>query len=120
MALISDIKSTQWTFSISGNGDIVQGLDDIKQSVFLILTTEPGTTPLRKDFGCGAYLCLDLPANIGIPKMIKEIAVCLSKYEPRIESVKVSQVQNVEQSEFSISYKIKNTVSTDQVNVTYG
>ncbi len=120
MTLISAIKSTQWTLSLAGKGAIVQGLDDIKQCVRVILETQPGTLPLDKDFGCGAYNFTDLPTITGIPKMVAEISRCLLKYEPRIENIKVSQVQNVEQVVFSITYSIKNTVLTDQLNITYG
>lgn len=119
MTLISSITSTQWTFSIKGKGAIVQGLDSIKQCVYLILTTEPGTDPLRLDFGCGVIQYIDKPTTLAIPKMIKEISSSLYKWEPRIENIKVSQVEKIEQTTFKVSYSIKNTVLTDQLNITY-
>jgi phage baseplate assembly protein W len=120
MALISDITSTQWTFDINTPGNIVQGLESIKQCVFIILTTEKGTDPLRPDFGCAAFDYLDMPVNVAIPRMIKSISESLLKYETRIEEIKVTPALNISQTTFTISYKIKNTKSTDQLNVTYG
>ena len=120
MALISEITSTQWTFDINNPGQIVQGLDSIKQCVFVILTTEPGTDPLRADFGCGAFTYVDMPVAFAVPKMVKEISTALAKWEPRIEQVKVQQNLNVSQCTFTVSYLIKNTKTTDQLNITYG
>jgi phage baseplate assembly protein W len=120
MALQSDIKSTQWTFDINTPGGIVQGLDSIKQCVFLILTTSRGTDPLRPDFGCGAYDYLDYPATVAVPRMVKAIQDALIKYEPRIEDVKVTTIANLSNFTFRLSWKVKNTVINDQLNITYG
>lgn len=123
MTKISEITSNQWCHDINNPGTIVQGLDAIKQAVYLILITQKGTVPLQPDFGCGAYDHIDSPVNIAAPKMIKEITEALTKYEPRIDSVKVTyQVSETDASNmtFKISYRIKNTVSTDQLNITYG
>lgn len=120
MSLVKNITSTQWSFDINNPFELVQGFDAIKQAVFLILTTQKGTDPLRPDFGCGAFEYLDKPVNFAIPRMIKSITESLLKYEPRIENIKVTQVLNVSQSRFTISYTIKNTKTTDQLNVTYG
>lgn len=119
MTLISEIKSTQWTFDMN-NAGIVQGLDSIKQCVYLILMTQRGTDPLRPDFGCGVYDYVDQPVTVAIPRMIKSISEALKKWEPRIEDVIVKQNLEVSSATFTISYKIKNTKTTDQLNITYG
>lgn len=120
MAEVKNITSTQWTYDINKPWELVQGFEAIKQCVFLILTTQPGTDPLRPLFGCGAFEYIDKPVNFAIPRMIKSISESLTKYEPRIENVKVTQVLNVSQSTFTISYTVKNTKITDQLNITYG
>lgn len=120
MAKISEISSTTWTFDIENPGKIVQGFDAIKQCVFIILTTQKGTDPLRPDFGCGAFEYVDKPVAYAVPRMIKEIVFALEKYEPRIEQIKVQQVLDESHATFTISYSIKNTKSTDQLNITYG
>jgi len=120
MAVLTDITSTQWTYDIDNPGQIVQGLNSIKQCVFLILTTQKGTDPLRPDFGCSAFDFIDQPVNVAIARMIKAISESLIKYEPRIEEVKVTPRLDIAQATFTISYKIKNTKSTDQLNITYG
>ena len=120
MTLISEISSTQWTFDANTPGAIVQGLESIKQCVLLILTTQKGTDPMRPDFGCGVYDYLDMPLSFAVPRMVKEISLALSKYEPRIGQVTVNQVVNTSAVTFTVSYQVLNTKSTDQLNVTYG
>jgi phage baseplate assembly protein W len=120
MAVLTDITSTHWTFDINTPGRIVQGLQSIKQCVLLILTTQKGTDPLRPDFGCSAFDFIDQPVNVALPRMIKAISESLIKYEPRIEEVRVSPHLTAEHLRFTISYKVKNTKSTDQLNITYG
>jgi phage baseplate assembly protein W len=75
---------------------------------------------LRPDFGCGAYDYLDYPATVAVPRMVKAIQDALIKYEPRIEDVKVTTIANLSNFTFRLSWKVKNTVINDQLNITYG
>jgi phage baseplate assembly protein W len=120
MALQSEITSTDWTLDINNAGKIVQGIDNIKQCVYIIVTTTRGTDPLRPGFGCGAFEHVDLPVNIAAPKMVKSIQDALKKYEPRIDNVKVIATVNLEHITFKISWAVKNTTINDQLDVTYG
>lgn len=120
MALLKDITSTHWTFDINNPGKLVQGIANIKQCVGIILNTEPGSDPLRPDFGCGAHLYIDKPVSFAAPRMIKAISEALAKWEPRIENVQVQHLLNVSHMTFRISYTVKDTKITDQLNQTYG
>ena len=118
---LQDIKSTEWSLDINQQGNVVQGLDDIKQCVYIILTTMKGSLPLQHDFGCGIYAYLDKPVSTIIINGQKTITDALKKYEPRIENIKVStslvEVSNVV---FSVSWKVKNSVQTGQIDINYG
>lgn len=117
---LNQIQSTEWSFDINGVGQVVQGLDDIKQCVRIILETVPGSDPLRPNFGCGIYTFIDRPVTSAISDMKKAVIDCLTLFEPRIEKIKVAITLNVEQLSVSTTYKIKNTVATDQIDVNYG
>lgn len=119
---VNEIASSEWSLSIAGQGVIVQGNDDIKQCIGIILNTRKGTDPLRPDFGCGALDWIDQPQTLAITKMTPEIINSLAIYEPRIQVLKVIPTAGPEagQMTFSIKYSIKNTVETDQTDVVYG
>ena len=117
---LKDIRSTEWGFDIDNQGEVKQGLDDIKQCVLIICTTQKGTDPLRPNFGCGAYDYIDSPVNTAIPNIKKAIIDGLSQYETRIENIEITSSIDVSILTFNISYKIKNTVLTDLLKVSYG
>ena len=83
MTNLTDIRSKDWTFSADVQGEVVEQLKDIQQCIYLILTTVPGTDPLRPDFGCDIFKWIDRPVNQAIPNMIKEVQVSIAKWEPR-------------------------------------
>lgn len=117
---LNEIKSTEWGLDIENQGEVKQGLDDIKQCVYIILMTQKLTDPLREDFGCGAFDYVDMPVNKAIPNIIKSILDALEVYEKRIENVTVKSKINISEIEFTINYKIKNTILTDLLKVSYG
>lgn len=117
---LNEIRSTEWGLDINQLGQVVQGLDDIKQCIYIILNTVKGSDPLRPNFGCGIFEHLDKPTTQSIPDIKKTVAQAILEFEPRVENVKVTLTLNVENLIVSTSYQIKNTVQTSQLDVTYG
>lgn len=117
---LNEIQSSEWSFDINNLGKVVQGLDDIKQCIKIIIETEPGSDPLRPDFGCGIYTQLDLPITSVSTGLKKAIIEALTKYELRIEKIKVDVKIDTENVTFSLTYQIKNTVKIDQLELIYG
>lgn len=117
---LKDIQSTEWGLDIDNLGNVKQGLDDIKQCIDIILTTQKGTDPLRPDFGCGVYDDLDKPINSVLPNMIKSIKESIAKYETRVEKVSIKYSIVDFNLIFDINYKIKNTILTDLLSISYG
>ena len=115
-----DIKSSEWGFDIDNLGNVKEGLNDIKQCVYIILTTQKGTDRLRPNFGCSAFDYVDKPVNIAIPNMKKAILDGLNEFEKRIEKIKISHVLDGEKISFIIKYGVKNTILTDELKATYG
>lgn len=111
----------EWSLSLSEQGKIVQGLDDIKQCIRVIATTPTGSDPLRPLFGCDAYKFLDLPISVAITGIYKELFEALEIWEERIENLTFTHVLSEDGSGLivTIYYSIKNTVNTDQVDITY-
>ena len=119
---LKDIRSSEWSLSMKEFGAVVEGIDDIKQCLNIIMYTRKGTDPLRPEFGCGAIDRIDQPMNKAIPGMIKDIIEAVTLFEPRVDMVKskVTSVVDGSQVTFTLNFKIKNSVETGQQNITYG
>lgn len=91
MASVKDIQASDWQLSVEGVGMVVQGLDDIRQCVNLILLTRKGGDPLRPEFGCDMYLYIDKPINTALPLMKKAMLEAIRQWEPRIDVLGITQ-----------------------------
>lgn len=79
-------------FAPDANGrlPVVDGPEKVRQSIFIILDTEPGERVMLPEFGCGLRRFLMQPNNGATRSQIeREIGLALQRWEPRI---KVSQV----------------------------
>lgn len=91
MASVKEIQASDWQLSVEGVGMVVQGLDDIRQCVNLILLTRKGSDPLRPEFGCDMYLYIDKPINTALPLMKKAMLEAIRQWEPRIDVLGITQ-----------------------------
>lgn len=74
--------------------DYLDGPDKVRQSIMIILETEPGERIMRPDFGCGLRRYLMKPNNSATRALIqREVEQALSSWEHRIQlqSVEVSK-----------------------------
>lgn len=83
MASFKDVTSIDWSSKLGGFGQVVEGLDDIRQCIFIILQTQKGSVPHRLDFGCDLWRYIDLPVPAAKPQIIREVTQALSRWEPR-------------------------------------
>lgn len=120
MPTLDSITSTDWSLSLEAPDKVVQGLDDIRQCIYLILITVRGQDPLRPLFGCGVLEKLDRPVNETIPEMIRDILEAVALWEPRVEILEITHTLEVAAVTFSINFRVLNTQQTGQVDVTYG
>ncbi|MET0264711.1 MAG: GPW/gp25 family protein [Duganella sp.] len=82
----NDIQSLHWQPALGGAG-IVENIDDIHQSIRIILRTSKGSDPLRPEFGSNLHLYLDSPINRARPHVVRECMEALrhpTMGEPRI------------------------------------
>lgn len=115
---LTEITSTDFSISLAGAGQVVQSVDDLNQCIRIILTTRPGEDALRPLFGCDIYQYIDGPVT-DRAKIIKSIYDAIELWEPRVVVTKINAVVNLSQLTVSITYRIKNTIDTGQVNITY-
>lgn len=87
---INEIESLEWSQSISGFGEIVSDVQDIIQSVYLIISTRPGSVPLEPDFGCGLFEWIDEPGAVAAPKMARDIKYSIAAWEKRVTVTNVT------------------------------
>lgn len=85
---LSNIKSLHWQPALNGDG-IVELIDDIDQSIRIILKTPKGSDLLRPTFGSDAFQYIDYPVNLVVPYLVRETFQAIQKWETRCTPVKV-------------------------------
>lgn len=116
MANLEDVVSNDWTLSLQQPGELVQGIDAINQNILVILTTVPGSDPLRPEFGADIFRYLDQPVNIALPNIIREAVNAIRTWETRVEITKIQR--RVENSRIFLNIVWKDTRSGQQSNTT--
>lgn len=74
-----------WQLSINDPAAIVEGIDDIMQCVYIVLTTIPGSDPLRSEFGSNIYQYLDKPLETVKAKIIYVATIAIERWEKRLQ-----------------------------------
>jgi phage baseplate assembly protein W len=70
----------------SGQLDYAEGPEKVRQSILLILDTEPGERIMRPTFGCGLRRYLMKPNTTATRALIqREVELALTSWEPRIQ-----------------------------------
>lgn len=81
---LKDIKATNWQLSNQMIGQVVEGIDDIRQCIGTILTTTKGSDPMRLLFGSDIWQFIDNPVNTAVANISAEIIDSIGKWEPRV------------------------------------
>lgn len=81
---IDDMKATNWQLSNQMIGQVVEGIDDIRQCIGTILTTTKGSDPMRLLFGSDIWQFIDNPVNTAVANISAEIIDSIGKWEPRV------------------------------------
>ena len=117
MAILTDIKSTDWGISTRGCGYVEQGLEDVRQCIDILLRTQKGTDPLRPDFGSDIYQHIDKPVNLVIPNVKRAIISAIEMFEQRVEVVSVAHFIDKSNIQFFITYKLVDDNLIDQLQL---
>lgn len=97
---LTDISSADWSLTLdvtaqpptagAGIGKVVQGIDDVNQTIGIILSTPPGSDPLRPTFACDLWSLIDKPIDTTRPLIVREIVESLLNWEPRVSVLSVT------------------------------
>ena len=85
-------KQHHWQPALGGDGEAI-GLDDLRQSIAIILKTPLGSDPLRPDFGSNLARYIDYPVNRARPHVVRETVTAIRRWEPRVTVMKVTVTQ---------------------------
>lgn len=105
-----------WQMSLADAQSIVEGIDDIAQCIHIILTTVPGSDPLRPAFGSNVYRYLDKPVEAVRAQIIYAATEAIGRWEKRIEVTGCSVTRNADK----ITIAIEGTIiaSAKQITIT--
>ena len=97
VASLASIQSADWSLALdspgepgSGLGNVVQGLDDVNQCIAIILSTPPGSDPLRPTFACDLMRFIDMPISFARAEIVREIAAAIATWEPRVRVLSIT------------------------------
>lgn len=114
MTTITDTRN--WQVSIDDPLAIVEGIDDITQCVYIILTTVPGSDPLRPTFGSNVYKYLDKPLESVRAQIIYAATEAISRWEKRIEVAACTVVGDAGKTTITVAGTI--VASAEQITIT--
>lgn len=80
---VNDINTKVWSIKAAALGEIVADIEDIKQSVAMIVLTAKRSVPGLPEFGCGLYDYIDYPINSAGPLIVREIRNSVARWEQR-------------------------------------
>ncbi len=110
-----DFVGVGWRFpvkpDIQGRLAYVSGDEEIRQAIWLILTTAPGERPLREEFGCGVHDLVFQANTAALHGLVQEkVRTALTCWEPRIDVLDVRVESPEEQHNLlliRIDYRIR-------------
>ena len=109
---------------VGADGRLVwsQGEQNVRESIRLILLTEPGERIMREGFGCGLRRFLFEPNTVATRHLIRErITEAIGRWEPRVkvQEVKVeADPDNPRLAAITIQFKLIATGSVERLGLT--
>jgi len=117
LATLTDIRSTNWQIAITGSGNVVEGIEDVRQCLDVLLRTQKGTDCLRPEFGSDIYQYIDKPVNVVIPNVKRAIISAVELFEKRVEVVSVTHQIDVSNLFFFLTYRLIDTDLIQQLQL---
>ncbi|MCF6155905.1 MAG: baseplate protein [Candidatus Brocadia sp.] len=94
---------------------------DIKESIWIILSTSKGERVMRPDFGCGIHDLVFAPINTTTMTLVENsVREALTLWEPRIELIKVeTSDKQASEGKLSVSIDYRVRVTNNRFNLVY-
>lgn len=99
-----------------GRMSYASGRDKVRQSIVMILETNPRERIMRPQFGCGLHRFLMRPNDLATQALIRrEVEQAIARWEPRIEDLEVTATTGAEPElvEIRIGYRHRRDGSAD-------
>ena len=101
-----------WQFPVqvdrtAGGLEYAEGPEKVRESIWIILDTEPGERIMRPTFGCGLRRYLGEPNTVAVRALIRhDVERALGAWEPRISLTAVDVSPGIDPAlvEIAISY----------------
>ena len=108
--------------SAEGRWQLSTGADNIRDSIKIILLTNPDERTMLPHFGCGLHAYLYEPNTVTTRRLIEEsIRQALGRWEPRIQvqDVSVLEVENAPTEALAtITYRLVATNTAERLSLT--
>lgn len=115
-----------WSFPVelsveTGNVTPVSYEEDVRQSIYLILSTQKGERVMRPDFGCGIHdLVFGAVSTQLITRIKREVEDALRNYEARIVVLDVDvQSTRLAEGRLEVVIDYRNRATNQPGNVVY-
>ena len=114
-----------WPYPVAPGPDtrglpLVEGPAKVRQSIHIILDTEPGERIMRPTFGCGLRRYLMKPNTTAVRALIqRDVERALRTWEPRIELQSVEVAPGDEPALIWIRIRYKRVVDSALENLVY-
>ncbi|MGH7900289.1 MAG: GPW/gp25 family protein [Thermodesulfobacteriota bacterium] len=94
---------------------------DIKESIWIILSTSKGERVMRPDFGCGIHDLIFAPINTTTVNLVENtVREALTLWEPRIELIKVeASTERSDEGKLLVSIDYRVRVTNNRFNLVY-
>ena len=81
------IPNRQFQINANTASTTVVAIEELRQSLYNILLTEPGSVPMYPNFGCGLIGLIDSPKSDVAANIRREVVQQVKEYEPRIKII---------------------------------
>lgn len=108
---VNDIETNVWSPNLGSYGEVVTNTEDIRQSIFILISTVPGTLVMASEYGCGLFRWIDEPIDSASAKIARDIKLAIEKWEKRVTVKSVTYTIENEAARFTISVTPVSTIN---------
>lgn len=115
-----------WKFPITldaktGRISMSEYEQDIKEAIWIILSTSKGERVMRPDFGCGIHDLIFAPINTTTVNLVENtVREALTLWEPRIELIRVeAYTERSDEGKLLVSIDYRVRVTNNRFNLVY-
>jgi phage baseplate assembly protein W len=123
--MAKDFLGRGWKFPVgmdgSGSISLSEYEQDIKESIWIILSTSKGERVMRPDFGCGIHDLMFASLNLSTLGLVESsVREALARWEPRIDLLDVkASPEEAEAGKLLVYIRYQVRTTNNQFNLVY-